>query len=34
MVIAATHAPIALPGATTLDLAAFDVRFADEADAA
>jgi heme exporter protein A len=34
MLIAATHAPIALPGATTLDLAEFDVQFADEADAA
>ena len=34
-VIAATHAPIALPGAATLDLAAFDARLADdEADAA
>jgi heme exporter protein A len=34
IVIAATHAPIALPGAATLDLAAYDARFSDEADAA
>jgi heme exporter protein A len=34
MVIAATHAPIVLPGATTLDLATYDARFSDEADAA
>jgi heme exporter protein A len=34
MVIAATHAPIALPESATLDLAAFDARFTDEADAA
>jgi heme exporter protein A len=34
MVIAATHAPIALPGAATLDLAEFDARFTEEADAA
>ena len=34
IVIAATHAPIALPGAATLDLAAFDAGFTDEADAA
>ncbi len=34
IVIAATHAPIALPEAVTLDLAKFDARFTDEADAA
>ncbi len=34
MVIAATHAPIVLPGAATLDLAEFDARFTEEADAA
>jgi heme exporter protein A len=34
IVIAATHAPIALPGAATLNLTAYDARFSDEADAA
>jgi heme exporter protein A len=34
IIIAATHTPIALPGAATLDLAAYDARFANEADAA